>query len=492
MDKFAEDLERRLFEALAQQARDPEAARRVDAVYRLVELGKAAGTAELLRQLADGDPDVDVRYHARRLLAELRQDGTRAAPLPEQPLEALGNPAAREAALRALLARPDPAAAPELVRLLETEDSPRTLASVIAALGKCGTDQHVGSLRPFLRHANQRIVANAVEAIYAMAGEESLPFLVPLVDSPDNRVAANVLVALASVHPEAVVHRVALMARSSRLAMRASAVWSMEQFEHPGLEPILLERLAVEPQPELCKRIAGRLAAVGTEQSLRSLLAIASAQPGRSPYCESVREAVVERLGLGAEQVAALEAAEQPRFEAALLAERRQDARRREEGAKASLDRAREDRLDLDAAASWMGRMRRTAHRHPALCLGAVLLFLALPAGWMLGSSTTARLAETSASAVPGKTGKTRPTGTRLAEPPASSEVTVVRGQVRSVAGNTLVVKNESAYYLFRFDDAAKLRPVVPRQQVSVHGRFVRWDGDLGAMVMRADSMSPH
>jgi class 3 adenylate cyclase len=170
------------------------------------------------------------------------------APLRRRALELLGqsrNPGAREPILAALNDPDDDtrvAAAGALARVADTEDrgaldalfgrlraegSARVASALIAAAGRLCRSERILELGRFLESPDERIVANVVEALGQVRTPNATDLVLPLLASRNNRVKANAAMALFAAGRVEVLGTLKPMLMHSDPLMRASAAFAI-------------------------------------------------------------------------------------------------------------------------------------------------------------------------------------------------------------------------------------------------------------------------
>jgi len=152
---------------------------------------------------------------------------------------------------------------PVLVRAARELD--RRLASkATVLLGKLPGDGPREAIRAALRHTDERIRANAVEALATAEPED--PRIEILLSDPSSRVRANALRALLSQPSRAPVaeHALAEMLIDDRPSHRVSALWVTERTGRTALASRVADLASTDDSPEVhdrAKRCARRLLA---------------------------------------------------------------------------------------------------------------------------------------------------------------------------------------------------------------------------------------
>ena len=155
------------------------AAARADAVTVLGRLGTGTAALEALKNVADRDPEPDVRKMAHRAYGELYSrvreqvqgevqiaSGGQLDPGALQRFLADPSPILRIQAILKSIQLSDNRAMPLLLARLEVEPDDWVLATLVRAVGHFGNATHVPRIQSLLRRdESPRLVANTVEAI---------------------------------------------------------------------------------------------------------------------------------------------------------------------------------------------------------------------------------------------------------------------------------------------------------------------------------------
>ncbi len=285
------------------------------AIYALGRLGTGPEVLVVLRNVAAGDEDPEVRYTAKKalnywegVLGDTRTDESTRLELkwPDGSLnsvklaEALSSPRPGHqiAALIEAARIGDAAGLAPIRQLVAREQDPWVIAMAVKALGSLGDPTDVQTLAGFLGHKNQRVVANAIEAL-EMLGDPELPArLTGFLGSEDNRVRANAVKAIFPHEPDRAFRALEDMARNQRPWMRASAIYCLKVLDDPRCEPLLLEMLEREYATDLVKELLEALVAQGTESAVGTLGALAEASEGdRQKSLRTAWDLLLQRLG---------------------------------------------------------------------------------------------------------------------------------------------------------------------------------------------------
>ena len=121
----------------------------------------------------------------------------------------------------------DDAVVSALLDLLVREHAVKVLTATVSALGKVCDDSRLMQLESFLKHRDQRLVANAVESLGRAKSERSKDLILPLLSSLNNRVKANAAIALFSSGHTEVIEVLKPMLMHSDPLMRSSAAFAI-------------------------------------------------------------------------------------------------------------------------------------------------------------------------------------------------------------------------------------------------------------------------
>lgn len=429
-----------------------------------------------LEALAESDPDVDIRYKARKVLSALDSNRARpAAPAQAAPLGGLREALAEaEAATRGRVLERFAQAhrgsgVDEILALLPSEPDPQALSVMARLIGQYGNASHLRDLRPLLTHANPRVVANAVEAMGRCDAGAALPMVLPALMSEDHRVRGNVLIVLYESSREETLGYLTRMAASPQESYRAAAIWCLGQIQDPAGEAIALAALRDEEAPDLVDALVRYLDEHGTVAALPELKRTAKEQPRRAARVRLLIESIGARLRVPPEELARFvgRASTSARVLAAVSGGFRR--------LKKSLQGIRTRRRPAPLESAPGAESHETRGRRAALlalsCAGLALVYVyrrdATPSGGWVEVSETRSSAAGAARQKPGTPIK-------------------VSGTVSAVAGSTLVMKHGYTVYAVKYRDRRMLAQVKPGQRVSLHARYRAWNESQGYVELDA------
>ena len=283
-------------------------------VVALRALPNLAALVVELERIAEADAEDEVRYKARKTLSVLGErpaaranvSGKIAIPPPLGKLagELQGRDAeARGRVLERFAQAHRAAGVDELVAQLGVETDPAVLSAVVRLVGTCGSPSHLRDLRPFLSHANQRVVANAVEAMGRLDEGAALPMVLPALVADDHRVRANVLMVLYGTWKPEVLAYLSRMTVSPKESYRASAIWCLGQIEDVQADEALAQMLSTEESADLADTIFQVFATKRGAAAIPLLLRVTQDLPHRAGQARAAVSAIAARTGVSGEQL---------------------------------------------------------------------------------------------------------------------------------------------------------------------------------------------
>ena len=440
-----------------------------------------------LESLAEADPEVDVRYKARKVLSALDAGRARSA-VASKPAAPLGGLAAALAAVEPAergpicenFAREHRAAAvDELVPLLRTETDPQQLSVVARLIGQFGNASHVRDLKPLLAHASPRVVANAVEAMGRCDAGSALPTVLPALMAEDHRVRANVLIVLYQASRDEVLGYLARMAASPHESYRAAAVWCLGQIKDPDGEPILLKILQDEDAEEIVEAASKMIEESGTAWALAPLKRLAGDRPDRAARAEKLLATIAGRLGMGPAQVAFAVGPTHNSTGGRAAAKISRQIRRISGSFRRGIHKGAVALKTSGAHLTIRARKnrRRTVTMIVLSCMAVLLVYVYR--GPLTGHPTPRWTV----------LGSQGPVASRSSGAPRSSKAPLkLVGLVSARMGSTVVMKKDYTLYAVRFRDSRLLAKITAGQTIAVNARFRAWNSSQGYVEMDATS----
>lgn len=270
----------RVIELLWKASRDPAEMIRLRVVNAL-EGNRHPQALEILRKLGN-DIDISIAEAAYSALAKLTVAETTAPPpAPEGPVASL-TAVDEQVCLRALKeidARKLTDAREAVIQLIGRNPDAVLVAQAAATLAKIGQPGDVALLEGLLRHANDRVRANAAETL-AVLGSPAVVVrtLTPLLGDRDNRVRGNAVKALAEAGITGLESTVEPMLRHSDVPMRLTGAWCAA-FLEPASALRLLQRAARDSEPDVRRKVVDSLGRLPPGPELAQLARELAADP---------------------------------------------------------------------------------------------------------------------------------------------------------------------------------------------------------------------
>ena len=314
---MAIDLDDYLKDELAADLASDRSRVRRDAITVLGRLGAGTRTLEVLKGLADSDPDEGLRTHARASYKEI-WERARLAEGGKSMVADLADPAKLDydrfaralreespvrrlrAALEAITMG-DPAMLHPALARLEVEQDDWVLATLVKVVGRSGTAEHVEKIQRFMEDESRpRLVANTIEAVAMLDPAGAKARLAKYLSASDNRVQATAALALFRTEKPTALDAFRQMTRAAAPRTREAAVAALARLAEPEGWDLLLAMLLAESNYNLTERVVAVLSAQGDVGVAAKALRISQLQSGVAAafaYRRVVR-AVGERLGV--------------------------------------------------------------------------------------------------------------------------------------------------------------------------------------------------
>jgi len=151
---------------------------------------------------------------------------------------------------------------PRLTAVYESIDNPRIRATVVQAFTGVAGSELLNLAKKALRDANPRVRANAVELIGALPLAEKLKSMIlkPLFqEGENNRVLANVAIALAKSEPNTSIQILSKLLNSQEKWQRASAVYAARFIQGDRVSSWLTTQFISENDPDVLRNIIDSL-----------------------------------------------------------------------------------------------------------------------------------------------------------------------------------------------------------------------------------------
>ncbi|MBI4867295.1 MAG: HEAT repeat domain-containing protein [Candidatus Wallbacteria bacterium] len=220
--------------------------------HAVLELGRFNDSRALELLLAHAAfPDPAVRANVATALGEHEDRKATCEPL----IRLIGDPMVWVAlyALKAIGAVKDSRATEAVVARFRTTTDRHIKASAIMTLGFIGNLAAVPAVTAALRDPDDRVRANAIEALdrMALAPKEKSQQIRPLLSDPNNRVVGNAAVSIAQEDLKLALTTIASMLKNPDKWFRASAAWCLGKIQSPQSPQWLLRLTKTEAEPEV-------------------------------------------------------------------------------------------------------------------------------------------------------------------------------------------------------------------------------------------------
>ncbi len=191
-----------------------------------------------VRNVAENDESVDVRFFARKALEvirralpkELREKRPKKIDLRKANVLLKGTGEQKSSLIGYAVKFRLLETVPVLIHHLKTEADVTIIAEIVKAVGFLGGEETLRSLIPFLGHEDGRVRANAIEGIAATGSTKGFPFILRKIGDSDNRVRGNVLKVMKTVPRLNILRLLKDMLGSPYFSMQASAAFVMKSF----------------------------------------------------------------------------------------------------------------------------------------------------------------------------------------------------------------------------------------------------------------------
>ncbi|HPG57108.1 MAG TPA: HEAT repeat domain-containing protein [Candidatus Wallbacteria bacterium] len=293
---------------------------RIKVIYHIVK-NRLDEYGETIKKMAAADESLNVRYYARKACAyfeslsaekkheeqidsELEEQKSRKQAVKEK-INALGDsekPEERILAIKGAIKYKIDGFMEFLMRRLHIETDETVIATIIKAFGYTADRNCTPILLKYLKHANFRIVANAIEAIAMLDDERAFPHIIGLLNGgKDNRVAANIIDFLKKYDVDNAIKLLDEMLGFPSDAMVDSAVFVLCGFKSRKVLP-LLEKLKNHKNQTIVKKVEAAIKSININGldtiSLDSLADNLIARDSSSPE-KSISDSIIDAKNQG-------------------------------------------------------------------------------------------------------------------------------------------------------------------------------------------------
>ncbi|GAB4275004.1 MAG: hypothetical protein Kow0029_15780 [Candidatus Rifleibacteriota bacterium] len=267
-----------LLELLRKMAQDERVWMRASAVFAFTKI-KSPQSLVMLGQIAASDTDASIREKALIALEAEKADGNPAAAVILQKLSQqaqAGNKkvgediesqilSERESDLASLLKNEDACKrylaisqieddfdkyAEDFIHAFQKETDPFLLSMMLSIIKIKKTPAAINRCIQLLKHEDDRVRANAVEAAASVEIASSADYIYPLLQDTNSRVAANAVMALGSIGRVDILQEVKKLLNKGREAFKQSALYVISFQRDQSYVP-LLEKLLEDPNPRV-------------------------------------------------------------------------------------------------------------------------------------------------------------------------------------------------------------------------------------------------
>ncbi len=278
---------------LLSAAESPDVIIRQHAVLELGRFSDSRAVEVLLNNVAYPDPAV--RANVATALGECPDKKAACGPL----IRLISDPMPWVAlyALKAIGYVKESRAAEAVVKCFESTSNHHVKSGAIMALGFMGNLTAVPTITAALRNSDDRVRANAVEALDRMSlpPKQKFQLLRPLLADTNNRAMANAAVAIHQADLKLALTTVATMLKNPDKWFRASSAWCLGRIQSPQSASWLVRLTKTEAEPEVLAVCLKALEHYPTaEVTARVVEVMANEEP-------SVRQQAARLLGLIAE-----------------------------------------------------------------------------------------------------------------------------------------------------------------------------------------------
>lgn len=290
-----------LLDLLRKMSQDERAWMRASAVFAFSRI-KSPQSLVLLAQIASADPEMEVREKAIVAIKAERDEGNPAAIVILEKIASMVHEERHDVAdeigahlstdeqegIYKLLESADACkrylAIAEigeeydghqdvLIEAFQKEDDPFLLSMMLTIIKEKQPASSINRCIQLLKHEDDRVRANAVEAAAAVDIVGSADYLYPLLGDKNSRVAANSIIALGSIGRIDIFQEIKKMLNKGREAFRQSALYVIALQRERQYIP-LLNKLLKDPNPKVRDKSFEILRSYGNERVTGSLKAI--------------------------------------------------------------------------------------------------------------------------------------------------------------------------------------------------------------------------
>lgn len=135
-----------------------------------------------------------------------------------------------------------------LLRAVESESNPHLLSRLIHCFEQFPSEESVQKLQGFLKHEDNRVVANCIEILGKIGDRRLIDFVKPYLENSNNRIMANAAVAVFRLGEAKVLDHLQQALMDDSPSLRASAAFALGEIESGEVVELLISRLLDEAQ----------------------------------------------------------------------------------------------------------------------------------------------------------------------------------------------------------------------------------------------------
>ncbi len=250
-----------LVKTLFDDIRSPDLSIRFSVLSRIEDLDWTEEQLGKFKELMNGEPDPDTRFHMRKILARIERqmgkDGEQSFKVAEVE-ELLKNPNRDDLSLVLLLEAVPKSQAPLVAMALReinwTELSSRVLPSVLKLFRKHGSFEDIASIESLCRHHDPRVLAAAVETLEKLSPDSLKGLIVPLLVNPIHGIRSRAVRLLYRWDPKEALRHFEAMLFSDDPSDRQAALFHAFFFPFNDIEPLMIKFLGIEDDPVMLQR----------------------------------------------------------------------------------------------------------------------------------------------------------------------------------------------------------------------------------------------
>jgi len=139
----------------------------------------------------------------------------------------------------------------QIIILLKKEKDDWVVASLLKAIGILGSTSQINLIQPYLDHSDLRVQANAIEALEFIDDDIVIPLLLPMLERKDHRLCANAIKAIYRFDTERALSLLKEKADSEKIWYRDSAIYCIEKINDRKLDTMILDMYEKELNEDL-------------------------------------------------------------------------------------------------------------------------------------------------------------------------------------------------------------------------------------------------